>query len=146
MKKKIFLLIILTSVILIGCKKESTSNKERENDSISVSTEMDTVHTTQNSIDWEGEYKGIIPCEDCDGVETSLVLNFDSTFILTKSYIGKGGPYESSGVFRWDESGRVIMLEFDDGSEAMYLTGEGTLSLLNDDGSPIEGEDYVLRK
>lgn len=147
MKQKLFLLVLLITVIFSACKKERTSDERHETDSIDVIvTEPDTLHTAKNSIDWEGEYKGITPCEDCDGVETAIMLNGDSTFTQSLTYIGKGGPYETKGVFEWDETGSKVTLKFDDGSEAKYAVGEGFISLLDDYGLPIEGEDYVLRK
>lgn len=146
MKTKIFLLVVIVSIIFTSCKKEKTSDERPDTDSIAIVEAPDTVHTTQNSIDWEGEYKGITPCEDCDGVEMSVVLNFDNTFTQSLNYIGKGGPYESKGTFEWDETGSKVTLKFEDGSEAKYLVGEGMISLLDDYGIPIEGDDYVLRK
>ena len=147
MTKKILLLITVIAIALTACKKTDTKiEKKPDEDSITVVTGVDTVHTPQNSVNWEGVYKGITPCEDCDGVETTVILNFDFTFTQSLRYIGKGGPYESKGTFSWDESGGIITLKFTDDSEAKYRVGEGTISLLNSDGSVIEGEDYVLKK
>ncbi len=147
MKTNIFLLIAIVFIVFASCKKEKTSDERPETDSIDVIvTEPDTMHTAKNSIDWEGEYKGITPCEDCDGVETSIILNFDNTFTQSLNYIGKGGPYESSGTFEWDATGSKVTLKFEDGSEATYQVGEGMISLLDEYGYPIEGDGYVLKK
>ena len=146
MKKKLFLLLTIIAVVFSACKKAETKDEQSAEDSVTVVTEVPDGHTTQNSVDWEGEYKGITPCEDCDGVETAIMLNGDSTFTQSLTYIGKGGPYETKGVFEWDETGSKVTLKFDDGSEAKYAVGEGFISLLDDYGLPIEGEDYVLRK
>lgn len=146
MKQKLFLLLTIISIVFSACKKAETKDEKPTQDSVTVETEVPDTHTTQNSVDWEGEYKGITPCEDCDGVETAVMLNFDNTFTQSLNYIGKGGPYESKGTFEWDESGSKITLKFDDGSEAKYFVSEGYISLLDDYGMPIEGEEYVLRK
>ena len=61
---------------------------------------MDT-HNSQNSLDWQGTYKGITPCADCDGIETELVLNKDLTYVIKTKYLGKGDgkTLEESGNF-----------------------------------------------
>ena len=148
MKTRIVFLTILVGLLVGSCKKSAQKEDQQspEGDSITVIQPIDTVHTSQNSIDWEGEYKGIMPCEDCDGVETALMLNFDYTFTQSVTYIGKGGPYLTKGTFSCDETGFIGTLKFEDGSLAQYLVGEGTISLLDMDGSPLEGDEYVLRK
>ncbi len=145
MNRKLILLLTFIAVMIVSCKKTDTSQEKPREDSVAVVV-ADTAQTTQHLSEWEGEYKGITPCEDCDGVETALTLNFDSTFTQSLRYIGKGGPYESGGTFSLDETSGTVTLKFDDGSQAKYRVGESTLSLLNEDGSTIEGEDYVLRK
>nr|WP_250850238.1 copper resistance protein NlpE N-terminal domain-containing protein [Acinetobacter sp. ANC 5378] len=30
--------------------------------------------TVETSLDWAGEYKGVFPCADCEGIETDLEL------------------------------------------------------------------------
>jgi uncharacterized lipoprotein NlpE involved in copper resistance len=145
MKQKLFLLLTLVAVAFSSCKKEKTGDKRPDTDSAAV-VEIPDGHTSQIAVDWEGEYKGIVPCEDCDGMETSLILNFDNTFSQSLTYIGKGGPYESKGTFEWDETGSIVILKFEDGSEARYKVGEGMISLLDEYGYPIEGGEYVLKK
>lgn len=145
MKQKLFLLLTVVVVIFSACKKEKTTeSKLTETDSVEVVEVPDTIHTAKNAIDWEGEYKGIMPCEDCDGVETAVYLNFDNTFTQSLNYIGKGGPYESKGAFTWDEAGNIIKLNFEDGSTAKYQVEEGKLTLLDELDYRIEG--YELTK
>lgn len=146
MKTNKFLLIAIVFIVFASCKKEKTNDETPDKDSIVVVEIPDTVHTAKTSIDWEGEYKGILPCEDCDGMETTILLNFDNTFVQTVNYIGKGGPYESKGSFEWDETGNSVVLKFDDGSQAKYMIGEGKISLLDDYGNSLESDEYVLRK
>lgn len=146
MKQKLFLLLTLVAITFSACKKADSKEEQPGNESIEVTSEAPDGHTSQIAIDWEGEYKGTLPCADCDGMEISLILNFDSTFLQTTNYIGKGGPYEEKGPFNWDETGGIVILKFEDGSEAKYRVGEGSLALLDEYGYPIEGEEYVLRK
>ncbi len=147
MKQKLFLPILLIAVLFSACKKESTNDKQSEHSDsvIAVIHGSDSITIAKTSIDWEGEYKGILPCEDCDGMEISLTLNFDYTFSQSISYIGKGGPYESQGNFEWGGSENIIVLKFEDGSQAKYLVSEEMITLLDENGER-QGDEYVLRK
>ncbi|NLI72882.1 MAG: copper resistance protein NlpE [Bacteroidales bacterium] len=146
MKQKIFLLLTIVAILFSACKKTGTKEESPMEDSISVTTEVSDSHTSEIALDWEGEYKGILPCADCDGMEISLFLNPDNTFTQSTNYIGKGGPYEENGTFSWDEVGGIVILKFTDGSEAKYKVEENSLVLLDEYGYPYAGDEYVLRK
>ncbi|HLT50596.1 MAG TPA: copper resistance protein NlpE N-terminal domain-containing protein, partial [Arenibacter sp.] len=68
-------------------------------------------HTAQNSLDWQGTYSGILPCADCSGIETALILNADNTFVLTSLYLGKGdvGTDTLKGKFQWNGNSIHLM-------------------------------------
>ena len=111
---------------------------------------MDT-HSSQNSLDWQGTYKGITPCADCEGIETELVLNKDLTYVIKTKYLGKGDgkTLEESGNFVWDQSGSSITLEGSKGRPSRYKVGENKLIQLDMKGNVISGalaEKYVLIK
>ena len=76
MKQKLFLLLTVVAITFSACKKADSKEEQPANDSIEMTSEVPEGHTSNIAVDWEGEYKGIIPCEDCDGVETSLILNY----------------------------------------------------------------------
>jgi len=40
-------------------------------------------HNSQNSLDWQGTYKRVTPCADCEGIETKIILNSDYTYLKT---------------------------------------------------------------
>ncbi len=150
MKIKSWIIISLCVFLVVSCKLEVKNNGKTAGSNDSIVATEDSVapqHQSKTSIDWEGEYKGVLPCEDCDGVETSLTLNFDNTFTQRVTYIGKGGPYESSGTFIWDNTGEIVTLKFADGSAASYRVEEGVIKLLDENTLvEIEGDEYVLRK
>lgn len=149
-------LISVLSVCLffISCKKE-VQQTEIDNDTMSnevVENQMvPTADNSQNALDWNGSYKGIIPCADCDGIETEIILNQDLTYIIRTKYLGKGDSkvYEEKGIFVWDKSGGSITLEGRTGSPSQYKVGENQLIQLDMMGIPITGDladKYILRK
>ena len=144
--------MLCTILLFISCKKE-INEVEIKTDSISkvaIEKEMDA-HNSQNSLDWQGTYKGVTPCADCEGIETELTLNEDLTFTLKTKYLGKadGKVFQETGNFVWDKTGGIISLEGLKGRPSQYKVGENRLMQLDREGNVIEGdlaEKYVLTK
>lgn len=145
-------LILCTTLLFISCKKE-IKEVEIKTDSISkvaIEKQLDA-HNSQNSLDWQGTYKGVIPCADCEGIETEITLNADLTFTLKTKYLGKGDGkvFQETGSFVWDKTGGIISLEGLKGRPSQYKVGENRLIQLDMEGNVITGdlaEKYVLTK
>jgi uncharacterized lipoprotein NlpE involved in copper resistance len=123
------------------CKTQS-SNKTNE---------MATGHNSRNSLDWQGTYNGILPCADCEGIQTVILLNSDLTYTLKTKYLGKADSvFESSGTFNWNDSGNTITLNnIENNRSASYFVGENTLTQLDLKGNKITGDlanSYILKK
>ncbi|MCF1716687.1 copper resistance protein NlpE N-terminal domain-containing protein [Flavihumibacter sp. RY-1] len=129
---------ILAAVWLAGfaCKAPATS------------TGTPTGDNSMTSVDWDGVYSGVMPCADCEGIETTLQLMKDKTYTLTRIYLGKSSePITSSGSFTWDANGANIQLSGEDPGK--FKVGENQLMHLDKDGNRIMGElasKYVLTK
>lgn len=151
MKNKLFL-VICASLFFINCKKE-VKEVEIKTDTISkvaVETPANS-DNSQNSLDWQGTYKGVTPCADCEGIETEITLNTDLTFTLKIEYLGKGdgSVFQEAGSFVWDKTGGIISLEGLKGRPSQYKVGENRLFQLDMEGNVITGdlaEKYVLTK
>lgn len=102
--------------------------------------------TSQNALDWPGTYKGVLPCGDCDGIETVLTLNADMTYRLIETYQGEAGkPASAKGIFVWDKAGQVVTLA----EGRKFKVGEGRVWHLDMEGKVITGglaDAYVLTK
>jgi heat shock protein HslJ len=142
MKKILF---ISTVLITVGgsffCKLKSKATK--------TAMPTDTIHTSQSSLDWDGIYRGVLPCADCEGIQKTVYLNKDNSYKLKVKYIGKqDSAKEYSGTFSWNNQGNTIILN-ENTQAVSYRVGENTLTQLNMSGSKITGElanKYVLSK
>jgi uncharacterized lipoprotein NlpE involved in copper resistance len=99
---------------------------------------------------WSGTYKGVLPCGNCDGVETILSLNPDSTYTLNINYLGISGVTvpQGTGRFTWNE-GNMIVLDKTLIAPAKYLLEGDKLYQLDADDKKTEGPDapkYILTK
>lgn len=144
------LLLILTAAIMIfpGCK---TRNKTNSSDTgLTRITGIEYGDNSAVSIDWPGTYEGVLPCADCGGIITSIVLNKDMTYSRSMLYKGRGGhPFADSGKFTWDKHGRSIRLEGKNSGNDRFLAGENMLAMLDREGNRITGEladNYILSK
>ncbi|MDR3201104.1 MAG: copper resistance protein NlpE, partial [Spirochaetales bacterium] len=60
-----------------------------------------------------GTYTGIIPCADCEGIETVITLTSDNRYTIRWRYLGKEPEnlFEDSGTFSFDPNVNVITLK-----------------------------------
>lgn len=142
------LTVTMVCVAFFSCRSEKTE-VVTETTTIAASTMPDT-HNSQNSLDWNGVYKGVVPCADCQGIETRITLKSDGTFQRSLKYLGKDpNTFFDQGNFTWDASGSKITLTGENGETQMYQVGENVLFHLDKDGNRITGdmaENYKLAK
>jgi len=126
--------IIFAVMLMAGC---STANK----------------HSPENiakiSLDWAGVYQGVLPCADCEGIDTSLTLNDDDTFKLQRIYKkGKSTtkPQATTGKFTWNPTKPLIYLP-EEGQTLTFFVSEGYVIAYDMNGKPIENKlNYTLKK
>ncbi len=111
----------------------------------------DNAHTSANSLDWAGIYKGILPCADCEGIRTTIFLNADTTYSSMTTYLGKTDHlYTQAGAFIWDGYGAMITTIPADGAEGQqYIVSENRITHVDKLGQVITGESaarYILHK
>lgn len=139
MRITVYLIFIALAVSCAG-KKENTPSETND---------APDMHQANIALDYWGEYSGTLPCADCEGIETLLVLTKENKYILTRTYLGKSAEtFESEGQFEWNEAGNTISLIGEEGSN-QYFVGENVLFHLDQDGKRISGdlaEKYILFK
>lgn len=137
MRRKYLLITLLScAVLLYGC---SSARQSTLNDG----------HNSLNSLDWSGNYYGVLPCADCEGIDTRVQLRQDNSFVLTQKYLGRRKIIEKfSGSFSWAPNGSEVILK--DKSMTMHFkVGENRLVLLDGQGREIKGalsDHYMLIK
>lgn len=149
MMKRLLILSVCVAVIM-SCK----DNKTTENEDVENQTEMEQVpdmHTSQIALDWDGIYKGVLPCADCEGIETEVTLRDDNSYVIKRLYLGKDETvFEETGDLQWTEDGSTVVLtNSNDGNATLYKVGENHLRQLDLEGRAIRGElaeKYLLQK
>jgi len=143
------LFFCFATVSLTACNQTQKSDQHIGTDSSTPETSiMDTVHTSQNSLDWAGSYEATIPCADCEGIKTNITLKKDNTFAIASEYINKNTKIEDAGKIMWHDNGSVVHLTGKETNMKLKV-GENRLIGLDQEGHEIDGPNahlYVYNK
>ena len=141
--KNLFLAIPFLLMISCANNPENIQTEVKSADTAAVPD----MHNSSNSLDWSGRYAGVLPCADCEGIETIINLSEDKSYTKRLTYLGEGAdPVEESGEFVWSEDGASITLSADG---QMYNVGENVVIALDQSGEVITGDlaaNYRLAK
>ena len=121
MKKTLLLLAL--PLLLAACQTPSAP----ATDSTDTSTVVDS-HTAENALDWPGRYAGLLPCADCEGIQTQLTLNADKTYVLEEYYVKNGRalhPSKATGRFQFDAKKPSLIRLENTSPTRVYFIGEG---------------------
>ncbi|MDF2152978.1 copper resistance protein NlpE [Vibrio sp. CAU 1672] len=154
--KQTILALSCAVLILTGCQDEKPTRdtpvappQDIEAAPEAPAIAVDSAHNARNALDWNGTYTGRLPCADCAGINVSLTLNQDGTYLLLQSYIDQeSGATTSEGHFQWNEAGSIVTLR-EENKPNQYFVGENILMKLDINGQRITGElatSYHLTK
>jgi uncharacterized lipoprotein NlpE involved in copper resistance len=140
-------IIAIAALVIIGlsCGRQSTDQATSDE----MPSEFYNMHNARIALDYVGSYSGVLPCADCEGISTEVILVDESQFIRRTQYLGADDMvFEESGIYTWDEAGNTITLE---GAHEpnRYFVSENRIFHLDMDGNRIEGEladQYILVK
>jgi heat shock protein HslJ len=143
--------LFLFALLIMSCTQKVKEERIEEIVADSSGIVVNDEHNAQNSLDYIGMYQGVVPCADCEGIETSLSLEDETNYVLKTNYLGKNknSTNEVRGVYSWNEAGNTIILSGIVKAPNQYFVGENYLKQLDMDGNKIEGdlaEKYVLQK
>lgn len=150
-------LLPLAGFLLFSCqnqnqeKSPSTASNEINAGKIDSTYLTDSTRLNELYSKISGKYFGILPCADCSGIETSITIKENGSYIFDRTYLvnnQRGNKSVSEGQFKisGDEKHLVLpeML-----APNRYLIEEKRLTQLDIDGKLIEGElknNYILNK
>ncbi|WP_374090293.1 copper resistance protein NlpE [Methylomicrobium lacus] len=100
------------------------------------------------SLEFHGVFYGYLPCDDCDGVKTTLSLQQKQNYLLvTQPAKESSREYYERGKYDWNNEKRTVVLTPKKGGanpRSFHIEDEGTLIQLNADG--IKKEGYELQR
>lgn len=149
---KNWIYIFLLSIFFAACGEVSNGEVVEKTTVVVEDSEVTKIvdgATAQNSLDVVGIYKGVLPCADCEGMETMIELKSDSTYSRVIKYLGKKeNSFTASGMWNWISGSTISLGSIKEGPH-QYFVAEGKLIQLNMSGNRITGKlatKYELRK
>ncbi|MDC9594946.1 envelope stress response activation lipoprotein NlpE [Xenorhabdus sp. IM139775] len=96
----------------------------------------------------ENVFSGVVPCADCAGIETTLQLAQDGTYILGRTYLeAKSEENTFFETGHWVIKGKKIVLSQQDGKKSYFLMKGENVVMLDINGEPIQSSfNYELDK
>ncbi len=144
MKK--YFLAFATIFLLLGCKE---SKKNSHPSSSKENQETIDMHTSELSLDWDGTYQGFLPCDNCSGVLSTVILNNDKTFEKYDLYLEtKEGSFSDKGNFYFTNNGSKIVLNSEKGKITYAVQEKKLILLKNNKDKPLSNSSkkYTLNK
>ena len=89
-----------------------------------------------------GTFAGILPCEDCPGLQTSLEIRADGTFSQAEVRTG-GDAVHTTGTWTVDGDGRQLLLDPDSkqaDDRRFAIVSRDEIRLLDAAGGPLAGD------
>jgi copper homeostasis protein (lipoprotein) len=91
------------------------------------------------------EWQGVLPCADCDGIQTqlSLLRHGDSrSYVLTETYLAEDGDTRFVDGGQWQRDGDLLRLRGDAGGIHVYaLLADGRLQPRDAQGRAFNTRD-----
>ncbi len=112
-------------------------------------TEVDALQPTRAAElkPMQQSWRGILPCADCEGIETSLFLEKDGTWVMNERYQGvRDEPSSFASYGKWARTADKLVLTDSKGEKSYYRAKGEALEMLDREGNPIESQfNYTLQ-
>ena len=98
--------------------------------------------------DVPGTYEGLLPCADCEGIQTTYHINNDGTFVSNEVYKGTKDQFKTTGTWEY-KNGVLLLKSASDPTQFLLRAEKNQIRLLDGDGNAVTGEladKYILKK
>ena len=91
-------------------------------------------------------WRGVLPCADCEGIETSLFLEKDGTWVMNERYQGvREEPSSFASYGTWARTADKLELTDSNGEKSYYRAKGNALEMLDREGNPVASQlNYTL--
>ncbi|MGQ1889802.1 META domain-containing protein [Thermophagus sp. OGC60D27] len=132
MLKSVFLVLSWSIIFVFGNSFASTSQEIPCKDKCNIT----------------GKFTGILSCLDCPGIETTITINEDGTYQLTKTYINKNiASLKERGIVHKTDSKRKLLLVDHNHNKTYIRIQKNGILILERNGKPVntkKSDNYLL--
>jgi uncharacterized lipoprotein NlpE involved in copper resistance len=138
---------VLTLFLFVGCKTAQPLPACCTQEEIQKPIEEDSdVNMEDIDLSWVGIYKGVVPCDTCEGMDVTLNLKEDENYRLEIDYIGADSSLVRDFVFTWNMRGDIVILIDEDrmeGLDRFQLAEDAVYFLVHNRERLSEADDFV---
>ncbi len=154
----IFAGVLLTTLALFGCKKETPADAAAPAapaaEAAPATDPALAAAATPAEFDYRafaGTFSGTLPCADCPGIDTTIVLVGDGTYTLDETHKDKqDGNFKGDGTWTAEDAGTRLRLDPNSKSDEdrlFEIVGKNEIRALGEDGTPAASTlDYSLKR
>ncbi|WLI75380.1 envelope stress response activation lipoprotein NlpE [Kosakonia sp. H02] len=110
--------------------------------------DVETVQPTQveELKPMQQSWRGVLPCADCEGIETSLFLGKDGSWVMNQRYQGGKAPSVFGSYGNWARTADKLILTDTHGDKLYFRAKGDALEMLDQEGNPIDSQlNYTLQ-
>ncbi|MEO8066165.1 MAG: copper resistance protein NlpE N-terminal domain-containing protein [Flavobacteriales bacterium] len=123
----------------------ATCGPTTENGSVVIPTH-DAMATDTITAEWPGYYTGTLPCADCPGIETTLWVRSDSTFILQQKYLDHDDTRDGT-IGQWHTVNGLMTIGYTGDKPEFYRYTDKGLLMVDEMGAASTSDlNYTLEK
>nr|WP_318382870.1 envelope stress response activation lipoprotein NlpE [uncultured Enterobacter sp.] len=90
-------------------------------------------------------WRGVLPCADCEGIDTALFLEADGSWVMNQRYQGAKMPAALASYGTWARTADKLTLTDSTGDKIWFRAKGESLEMLDRDGNPITSTlNYTL--
>ena len=126
--------------------------KAREKTNQQLTDHAAHVNPIDKSLEFHGVFYGFLPCNDCNGIKTTLSLKQNDNYLLvTQPARESSREYYEKGKYSWNDENHTVVLtpRKESGTRQYHIENEGTLVQLSSGGARMTGDEadrYILRR
>lgn len=163
MNRKLLLLAVASTLALGACKREAPAEPAAQApteqaaataqpapvavESAPASSASDVPFDVKG---FAGTFTGTMPCADCPGIDTRLVLSADGTYKLHETYRDRLGGFDGDGTWTAEDDGKRIRLDPNSKNapdRLFAVKGKDEIESLDLEGKPIvSGAPHSLKR
>ena len=151
MKSKFFVLAIVGSLLFASCSDGTKGGKADESSAAMPGTPAaaGVAEAADMLADVSGTYTGVLPCADCEGLKTTVILNSDKSYEIDEEYLGKKVTNKTNGR-PWIVKDEILTLDSMKNSRPVkYKIEDNSIVQLDANGNKMTGpmaDKYILKK
>jgi hypothetical protein len=159
LKQKLALIFVSSQLIILSpvMAESDMQIQERVLKARETSKQQNVDHSAHEasvdeSKEFHGVFYGFLPCNDCNGIKTTLSLKQKNNYLLvTQPARDSSREYYEKGKYTWNDESQTVILTPNKKSETRqyHIEDDGTLIQLSSGGVRMTGEGadrYILRR